>query len=91
MRAWDTSRKRRLQRTRIRLPTSFGTRSRKLLRPSRTTGGYFAALGWVGSNLPGLPTSESVWTLAQGSVLSPGHPVTLTHGGGTGLVLSRTE
>ncbi len=62
----------------------------ELLRPARTHYAYFAETGWLGANLPGLPTDNSVWTLSSGTVLSPGHPVTLTYAGAPGLSFART-
>ncbi len=48
----------------------------RLLSPIGAPGAYVASFGWVGQGTaaPGLNT---VWT-ADGSVLSPGHPVTLS-------------
>jgi YidC/Oxa1 family membrane protein insertase len=57
----------------------------ELLRPEGAAHAYFAEFGWTGSNVPGLPTSQSVWTLAQGSTLAPGAPVVLTYDNGQGL------
>jgi YidC/Oxa1 family membrane protein insertase len=61
----------------------------ELLRPEGAPHAYFAEFGWTGANVPGLPTSATVWTLAQGSTLAPGQPVTLTYANGQGLTFTR--
>jgi YidC/Oxa1 family membrane protein insertase len=63
-----------------------------LLTPESTKYPYFAQFGWVaqpGSNVK-VPTFNSEWKLADGSVLSPGKPVTLEWDNGQGLIFSRT-
>jgi YidC/Oxa1 family membrane protein insertase len=63
----------------------------ELLRPAGVTDAYFAETGWLGAQgAAGLPTPDTVWTLASGSVLSPGHPVVLTWQSPAGLVFTRT-
>ena len=62
----------------------------ELLRPQGTQFAFFAALGWTGANIPGLPGEDTPWTLAQGSALSPGHPVTLSYASPGGLQFTRT-
>ncbi|HZK98372.1 MAG TPA: membrane protein insertase YidC [Caulobacteraceae bacterium] len=61
----------------------------ELLRPEGMADAYFAELGWAGVNLPGLPAPDTVWTLASGDVLSPGHPVVLTYASPSGLTFTR--
>ena len=61
----------------------------ELLRPRGAADAYFAEVGWVGANLAGLPTSDTVWTLASGSVLAPGRPVVLAYAAPSGLTFSR--
>ncbi len=61
----------------------------ELLRPEGTRHAWFADIGWTGANVPGLPTAQTLWTLASGSVLAPGRPVTLTYANGQGLTFTR--
>jgi YidC/Oxa1 family membrane protein insertase len=48
----------------------------RLLSPLGAPGAYVASFGWVGQGTAA-PDLNTVWT-ADGSILSPGHPVTLT-------------
>ena len=61
----------------------------ELFRPEGTAHAFFTDIGWVGQNLPGLPTNQSVWTLSKGDVLSPGKPIELTYVGANGLTFTR--
>ncbi len=61
----------------------------ELLRPEGTQFALFTEIGWTGANVPGLPNAQTVWTLANGSVLAPGKPVTLTYTNGQGLTFTR--
>ncbi len=62
-----------------------------LLSPQRTRYPYFAVFGFVapsGTNAR-MPDDQTLWTLAQGTTLAPGSPVTLTWDNGQGLVFTR--
>ena len=61
-----------------------------LLTPSGAEYPYFAEFGWTasGSKTP-VPGDSTPWKLVDGSVLSPGHPVTLSWDNGQGLVFTR--
>ena len=61
----------------------------ELLRPEGMADAFFAEQGWVGANLSGLPTPQSLWTQTSGDVLGPGHPVVLTYAGSGGLTFTR--
>ncbi|MDB5482109.1 MAG: preprotein translocase subunit, partial [Caulobacteraceae bacterium] len=61
----------------------------ELLRPEGMTQAYFAEQGWLGANLPGIPTPQTVWTQTAGGVLSPGHPVVLSYAAPGGLAFTR--
>ncbi|MDB5418592.1 MAG: preprotein translocase subunit [Phenylobacterium sp.] len=61
----------------------------ELLRPEGAQHAWFAEFGWTGANVAGLPTADTVWTLAQGSTLAPGSPVVLTYNNGQGLTFTR--
>jgi YidC/Oxa1 family membrane protein insertase len=61
----------------------------ELLRPEGMAAAYFAEAGWLGANLPGVPTPQTQWTQTAGDTLSPGHPVTLTYAAPAGLAFTR--
>ncbi len=60
-----------------------------LLRPHGAKHAWFADFGWSGANIIGLPTNDTVWTVAEGATLSPGKPVVLVHDSGQGLRFTR--
>jgi YidC/Oxa1 family membrane protein insertase len=62
----------------------------ELLRPEGMAFAYFTEQGWVGANLPDLPTKQTLWTQTAGGVLSPGRPVVLTYRAPDGLLFTRT-
>ena len=59
-----------------------------LLSPTGSPNPYYAEFGWVGANAGPLPGSETVWK-ADGDLLAPGRPLTLTWDNGQGLVFKR--
>ena len=59
----------------------------ELFRPEGAKQAYFADFGWTGS--VATPGPLTPWTLSSGTVLSPGHPVTLTWDNGAGQVFTR--
>jgi YidC/Oxa1 family membrane protein insertase len=61
----------------------------ELLRPEGSQYAMFVDVGWVGANVPGMPGPNTLWTLAKGSTLAPGQPVTLTYANGAGLTFTR--
>ncbi len=63
-----------------------------LFSPERTALPYFAQYGWAPDPAAkvDVPGETTVWKLANGTALSPGHPVTLSWDNGHGLVFTRT-
>jgi len=61
----------------------------EMLRPEGTAFPWFVDFGWVGQNVPGLPSPTTEWTLSQGSTLAPGQPLVLTYANGQGLTFTR--
>ena len=61
----------------------------EMLRPEGAQFPWFVDAGWVGQNVPGMPTPSTVWTLAQGSTLAPNQPIVLTYANGAGLTFTR--
>ncbi|MCR5873447.1 membrane protein insertase YidC [Phenylobacterium sp. J426] len=66
-----------------------GSPAVELLRPEGAQYPWFAEIGWVGQNVPGLPNAQTVWTLAEGSKLAPNQPIVLTYSNGQGLTFTR--
>lgn len=62
----------------------------ELFRPDGVEFAHFAEFGWNGPNVPGLPTRDTVWTVAQGAALTPTTPLVLTYDNGAGLRFTRT-
>jgi YidC/Oxa1 family membrane protein insertase len=65
----------------------------RLLSPVGQSNAYYALYGWApGGDLgfEDVPGPNTEWSVASGSTLSPGQPVTLRWDNGKGLVFSRT-
>jgi len=65
----------------------------RLLSPVGQAFPYYAVFGWTpgkGLTAADLPDAKSQWTVASGSTLAPGAPVTLTWTNGKGLTFTRT-
>ncbi|HEY3695740.1 membrane protein insertase YidC [Phenylobacterium sp.] len=61
----------------------------ELLRPEGTRYAWFADFGWAGANVAALPDAGTLWTVTQGSTLSPGKPLVLAYDNGAGLKFTR--
>ncbi|MEQ1718403.1 MAG: membrane protein insertase YidC [Hyphomicrobium sp.] len=63
-----------------------------LLSPAGSDHPYFAEYGWVAQSgaTQKLPDRDTIWTLEQGTTLTPATPVTLNWDNGQGLVFRRT-
>ncbi|HEY2445053.1 MAG TPA: membrane protein insertase YidC [Rhizomicrobium sp.] len=63
-----------------------------LFSPERTRYPYYAVFGFVGASgsAAKVPDDSTPWTLASGTKLSPGSPITLQWDNGQGLVFTRT-
>ncbi|PHP64813.1 membrane protein insertase YidC [Zhengella mangrovi] len=63
----------------------------QLLHPSSDDNGYFAELGYAGSDATGaVPGPDTVWTVEGDAKLTPQTPVTLTFTNDKGLTFKRT-
>nr|WP_314438754.1 membrane protein insertase YidC [uncultured Brevundimonas sp.] len=62
----------------------------ELFRPQGMQNAYFAQFGWTGPNVAGgVPGPNTVWSLTQGSTLTPTTPITLTWDNQQGLRFTR--
>jgi len=62
----------------------------EMFRPQGMEHAYFAQFGWLANNVRGgVPGPNTVWSLTQGTVLTPSTPVTLTWDNGQGLRFTR--
>jgi len=74
-----------------RLTVDPGSPTIELLNPSTLPNGYYAELGFVGSDATGsVPGPDTVWTLETGTTLTPTTPVTLAYVNDKGLTFKRT-
>ncbi|RWM68958.1 MULTISPECIES: membrane protein insertase YidC [Mesorhizobium] len=63
----------------------------ELLNPAALPTGYYAEIGFVGSDKTGtVPGPETVWTVEGNATLTPATPVTLTFANDKGLTFKRT-
>lgn len=64
-----------------------------ILRPQGEIDAFYAGFGWIGLtgvSSDALPTENTVWTLANGTDLTPSTPVTLSWDNGAGLTFFLT-
>ncbi|TIM36617.1 MAG: membrane protein insertase YidC [Mesorhizobium sp.] len=63
----------------------------ELLNPAALPTGYYAEIGFIGSDKTGtVPGPETVWTIDGNATLTPATPVTLTFTNDKGLTFKRT-
>ncbi|HEX4183862.1 MAG TPA: membrane protein insertase YidC [Caulobacteraceae bacterium] len=62
----------------------------ELFRPEGAEHAWFAEFNWAGSNVPGLPNGDTLWTAQPGATLTPQTPLVLTYANGAGLTFTRT-
>jgi YidC/Oxa1 family membrane protein insertase len=65
----------------------------RLLEPAGASGSLYALFGWApgaGLSFDAVPGARTLWSLAEGSTLSPETPVTLAWDNGAGLRFTRT-
>ncbi|TIQ55896.1 MAG: membrane protein insertase YidC [Mesorhizobium sp.] len=63
----------------------------ELLNPAALPTGYYAEIGFIGSDKTGtVPGPETVWTVDGNATLTPASPVTLTFTNDKGLTFKRT-
>ncbi|MFV0625758.1 MAG: membrane protein insertase YidC [Alphaproteobacteria bacterium] len=63
----------------------------ELLFPAKTADAYYADFGWtVADNSIQAPTSETVWNIKEGNVLTPKSPIVLEWNNGQGVVFTKT-
>ncbi|TGP51586.1 membrane protein insertase YidC [bacterium M00.F.Ca.ET.159.01.1.1] len=63
----------------------------QLLNPQALPTGYFAEIGFVGTDKTGtVPSSDTVWSAEGNPTLTPSTPVTLTYTNDKGLTFKRT-
>ncbi len=60
-----------------------------LLTPEGAANAYYAAFGWLGGAGVETPGPQTPWSLASGSTLAPGAPITLAWENGSGLSFER--
>ncbi len=62
----------------------------ELLNPASTDTGYFAEVGFLGETQgAAVPNDQTIWTAADGQMLTPSASITLTWDNGAGLLFTR--